>query len=62
MLSLAIDANFRLKNRLGAHVSNDVGLGTGWAYFVEDEPYKSWILSHTTQTDVSTRPPCPLMV
>jgi hypothetical protein len=43
MLSLVIDANFCLKNCLGAGTNNDVRLGTGWAYFVEDESYKKWI-------------------
>jgi hypothetical protein len=48
---IAIDANFRLKNRLRGGV--DPGLGTGWSYFVEDAPYKSHLLKFVRQEEVS---------
>jgi hypothetical protein len=47
----SIDANFRLKNRMRSTI--DPGLGTGWAYFVEDQPYNKYLLKHTSQRDVS---------
>ena len=33
--------------------SADPGLHTGLAYFVEDRPYKTHVLKHATQEDVS---------
>jgi hypothetical protein len=30
----------------------DPGLGTGWAYFVEDEPYRKFLLTVTDQEEV----------
>ena len=47
---LAVDANFRLKNRL--HTRSDIGFGTGLAYFVEPEPYHAYLLSHGTEVSV----------
>ncbi|KAJ3477374.1 hypothetical protein NLI96_g10506 [Meripilus lineatus] len=42
----SIDANFHLKRKqVSSHVS-DPGLGTGWAYFVEEKPYKNYIKQH----------------
>ncbi|KAF9513520.1 hypothetical protein BS47DRAFT_1362379 [Hydnum rufescens UP504] len=43
-LTLAIDANFHLKN----------SLGSGWAYFVENQEYKKYIAQHVTEKDIST--------
>lgn len=52
-LVLAMDANFRLKNRLRARSRVDPGLGTGWAYFVADEEYRVHVLAHATEEEVS---------
>jgi len=49
---LAIDACFRLKRRIVSSEKKDPGLGTGWAYFVEDEPYREYLLTVTDQEEV----------
>ncbi|KAF9515809.1 hypothetical protein BS47DRAFT_1371940 [Hydnum rufescens UP504] len=51
-LTLAIDANFRLKNRFIR--CSDRSLGSGWAYFVENQEYKKYIAQHVTEKDIST--------
>jgi hypothetical protein len=51
MLLLAIDGNFRLKNRLRTGDA-DSGLHTGMGYFVEDAPYQEHVLKHATEEDV----------
>lgn len=51
-LILAMDANFRLKNRLRSNSKADPGLGTGWAYFVPEEAYREHILKYVTQEEV----------
>ncbi|KAF9504109.1 hypothetical protein BS47DRAFT_1401750 [Hydnum rufescens UP504] len=48
----AINANFHLKNRVRSSV--DPGLGTGWAYFVDDQAYSMYLLKHTSQKDISS--------
>lgn len=55
MLFLAVDACFRLKRRLVSSERRDPGLGTGWAYFTESEPYRQYLLSVTDQKEVSSR-------
>ncbi|KAG2029343.1 hypothetical protein BDR03DRAFT_1018509 [Suillus americanus] len=45
-LFLAIDANFRLKRRMVSKDSTDPGLSRGWAYFVEETTYKTYLQSH----------------
>ena len=47
-----MDANFRLKNQLVSNYSVDPGLGTGWAYIVEQKPYESYVLSRANEDDV----------
>jgi hypothetical protein len=49
---LALDACFRLKRRLVSTELKDPGLGTGWAYMVENEVYRSWLLTATDQKEV----------
>ncbi|KAF8128998.1 hypothetical protein EV363DRAFT_1169765 [Boletus edulis] len=44
---LAIDANFRLKRKNVSSNSTDPSLGDGWAYFVEDGPYKEYLKTRT---------------
>ena len=52
MLILALDACFRLKRRIVSSEKKDPGLGTGWGYFVEDEPYRNYLLTVTDQDEV----------
>lgn len=52
VLILAMDACFRLKWRIVSNEKKDPGLGTGWAYFVEDEPYREYLLTVTDQDEV----------
>ena len=47
-----MDACFRLKRRLVSSDLRDPGLGTGWAYFVESEPYRQYLLTVTDQVEV----------
>lgn len=47
-----MDANFRLKNRLRSNSKEDPGLGTGWAYFVPEEPYREHIMKFVSQEEV----------
>ncbi|KAJ7236450.1 hypothetical protein B0H12DRAFT_1026895, partial [Mycena haematopus] len=54
VLFLAMDACFRLKRRLVSSDLRDPGLGTGWAYFVENEPYRQYLLTVTDQVEMST--------
>ncbi|KAJ7701694.1 hypothetical protein B0H16DRAFT_1347920 [Mycena metata] len=54
ILFLALDACFRLKRRLVSSELRDPGLGTGWAYFVEPEPYRAYLLTTTNETEMST--------
>ncbi|KAJ7016350.1 hypothetical protein C8F04DRAFT_1281664 [Mycena alexandri] len=54
MIFLAMDANFRLKNRLRANEHEDLPLGSGWGYMVEDAPYKKHLAGYVAEEDVST--------
>ncbi|KAK6966340.1 CxC2 domain-containing protein [Favolaschia claudopus] len=54
VIFLALDACFRLKRRLVSSELRDPGLGTGWAYFVESEPYRQFLLTVTDQEEMST--------
>ncbi|KAG2037090.1 hypothetical protein BDR03DRAFT_934153 [Suillus americanus] len=42
-LFLAIDANFRLKQRLVSSDDRDPGLSQGWGYFVKESNYKAYL-------------------
>ncbi|KAJ7212313.1 hypothetical protein GGX14DRAFT_564781 [Mycena pura] len=53
-LPLALDANFRLKNRIRANEHQDASLGPGQGYFVEPTAYKEHLRHHSTEKDVST--------
>lgn len=53
MLILALDANFRLKNRFRADERPDPELGPGWAYFVENGPYLEHLKNYVSERDVS---------
>lgn len=49
-MSLAVDANFRLKLKDRGVV--DPELGPGWSYFVNDEKYKAEIIKHPQPIEV----------
>lgn len=53
MLIIAMDANFRLKNRLRKNEHKDESLGPGWSYFVEDGKYKEHLRDYVSEADVS---------
>ncbi|KAF7296857.1 CxC2 domain-containing protein [Mycena indigotica] len=53
-LMLALDANFRLKNRIRANERQDCSLGPGWSYFVDEGPYKEHLRDYVAEEDVST--------
>ncbi|KAJ8496340.1 hypothetical protein ONZ45_g12490 [Pleurotus djamor] len=53
-LFIALDACFRLKRRLVSSVKKDPGLGIGWSYFVEREPFRKYLLGVTDQKEIST--------
>ncbi|KAJ7429283.1 hypothetical protein B0H11DRAFT_2266310 [Mycena galericulata] len=54
ILFIAIDACFRLKRRLVSSEAKDPALGSGWAYFTEDAPYRAYLLGVTDQKEMST--------
>ncbi|KAJ7226774.1 hypothetical protein GGX14DRAFT_347841 [Mycena pura] len=54
MLLLAMDANFKLKNRLRANEHEDPPLGAGWGHLVDEGPYKEHLRSYVAEKDVST--------
>lgn len=58
-LILAMDANFRLKNRLRSSTRGDPSLNSGWAYFVDDKEYRAHIIQYATQEEVRTSPKHP---
>ncbi|EIW86722.1 hypothetical protein CONPUDRAFT_46865 [Coniophora puteana RWD-64-598 SS2] len=53
-LFLAMDANFRLKNRDRGPSTSDTELFDGLAYFVETGPYMEHIKRHTAEKETST--------
>ncbi|KAG2140526.1 uncharacterized protein EDB93DRAFT_1241867 [Suillus bovinus] len=48
-LFVAIDANFHLKRKAVSSDRVDPGLNTGWAYFVEEHAYKSYLSERTNE-------------
>ncbi|KAJ7776476.1 hypothetical protein DFH07DRAFT_865693 [Mycena maculata] len=54
ILYIAIDACFRLKRRLVSSEMKDPALGSGWAFFTEDKPYREYLKSVTDQKEMST--------
>ncbi|KAJ7264679.1 hypothetical protein C8J57DRAFT_1512023 [Mycena rebaudengoi] len=54
MLILAMDANFRLKNRIHKNERYDLPNGSGWGHLVEDEAYKVHLRNYVAERDVST--------
>ncbi|KAJ6609453.1 hypothetical protein B0H10DRAFT_1813813, partial [Mycena sp. CBHHK59/15] len=58
MLIVALDANFRLKNRMRPNEHPDPSLGPGWGYFVEPESYREHLKNYVAEKDVRTLPTC----
>ncbi|KAJ7589417.1 hypothetical protein C8J56DRAFT_1049073 [Mycena floridula] len=54
IMFIAVDACFRLKCKIVSSDQKDPGLGTGWAYFVEDAPYQEYVKSLGDQEEVNT--------
>lgn len=54
-LTIAIDANFRLKRRAVSSNERDPPLGSGWGYFVENKPYLDYVVKYADQQDVRVR-------
>ncbi|KAI0037647.1 hypothetical protein FA95DRAFT_1506726, partial [Auriscalpium vulgare] len=50
---VAMDANFRMKNRMRSSKTKDPGLHTGKAYFVADEKYDEHVAAHIDQDEMS---------
>ncbi|TRM61976.1 hypothetical protein BD626DRAFT_404672 [Schizophyllum amplum] len=51
---LAVDANFRLKNRLRKNERSEAALGEGLGYFVDTVPYKEHIKGYVSEKDISS--------
>ncbi|KAF5349390.1 hypothetical protein D9758_015531 [Tetrapyrgos nigripes] len=51
---LAVDANFRLRNKIVSNQYRSPILGDGWAYMVPSGPYKEHLAKHTTEEDMSS--------
>ncbi|KAI0039084.1 hypothetical protein FA95DRAFT_1657962 [Auriscalpium vulgare] len=50
---VAMDANFRMKNRMRSSKTKDPGLHTGKAYFVPDDKYDEHVAAHIDQEEIS---------
>ncbi|KAJ7917013.1 hypothetical protein B0H13DRAFT_2231523 [Mycena leptocephala] len=53
-LILAIDANFKMKNRIRVNERYDPSLGPGWGAFVEPTGYRSHLKKYIAEKDIST--------
>ncbi|KAJ7813724.1 hypothetical protein B0H14DRAFT_3477608 [Mycena olivaceomarginata] len=51
MLLLAVDANFRLKNRMRANEIDNPPLGLGWGYWVEPTKYREHLKNYVHEKD-----------
>jgi hypothetical protein len=54
MLILAVDANFRLKNRIRTNEIDDPLLGPGWGYWVEPTKYKRHLKKNINEKEVQS--------
>lgn len=50
--TIAVDCNFRLKNRHRPNSTLDVRLSPGWAYTVDHEPYLAHVRQFANQEEV----------
>ncbi|KAJ7018869.1 hypothetical protein C8F04DRAFT_1277073 [Mycena alexandri] len=53
-LIVALDANFKLKNRIRKNEIDDPSLGPGWGSFVEPRRYKKHLRKYVAEKDIST--------
>ncbi|KAJ7430891.1 hypothetical protein B0H11DRAFT_2262792 [Mycena galericulata] len=53
-LIVAMDANFKLKNRIRANEHHDPSLGPGWGAFVEPKKYHKHLRKYVGEKDIST--------
>jgi hypothetical protein len=58
-LILAIDANFKMKNRIRVNERYDPSLGPGWGAFVEPTGYRSHLKKYIAEKDVGWKTRCP---
>ena len=56
-LNLAIDANFRLKNKARG-IKNDLPLGDSWGHWVPEVPYQQYLSKYGHQIEVRAIPIC----
>ncbi|KAK7027809.1 CxC2 domain-containing protein [Favolaschia claudopus] len=54
ILIVAMDANYRLRNRLRLNEKDDPPLGSGWGYLVEETEYHEHLRGYVGEEDVST--------
>ncbi|KAK7002264.1 CxC2 domain-containing protein [Favolaschia claudopus] len=54
ILIVAMDANYRLRNRLRPNEKDDPPLGSGWGYMVEEKEYREHLRGYVGEEDVST--------
>ncbi|KAK7053871.1 CxC2 domain-containing protein [Favolaschia claudopus] len=54
ILIVAMDANFRLRNRLRHNEKDDPPLGSGWGYMVEEKKYREHLRGYVGEEDIST--------
>lgn len=52
MLLVALDANFKLKNRMRPNEHPDPPLGPGWGYFVQQAKYRKVLKNYVAEKDV----------
>lgn len=52
MLTVAMDANFRLRSKIRGTGALDTTLNPGWAYFVDNQPYADFIKDYVDAVDV----------
>ncbi|KAJ7343885.1 hypothetical protein DFH08DRAFT_701870 [Mycena albidolilacea] len=52
MLCIAVDANFRLKNRIRTNEIDDPSLGPGWGYWVEASRYRKHLRKYVNEKEV----------
>ncbi|KAJ7711507.1 hypothetical protein B0H16DRAFT_1480292 [Mycena metata] len=53
MLIVALDANFKLKNRIRTNATYDPPLGAGCEYFVEPKEYKKHLKNYVPEKDIA---------
>ncbi|KAJ7178517.1 hypothetical protein C8R43DRAFT_871571 [Mycena crocata] len=54
MMLVALDANFKLKNRMRPNEHPDPPLGPGYGYFVEPDEYREHLRTYIPERDIST--------